>query len=185
MDTCWVAKLRVRKGTVAYGSWNVGLWQPGDSILPGVTDDGFEVESSFAYPTDFYTSAESTVGHKGARVLPRRVNPDREFHAVSYVWRLGAATGPRGLGPLMGRWLFPRNRVAAQSPMLAVARSVPYLATTGPPTEDDYYFSPDWDVRLTPLDSVGVADIVSDNAYDTLGLDSLNLEDLRKYVLLP
>ena len=68
--------------------------------------------------------------------------------------------------------------------MLAVARSEPYLARDNP-TEDDYFFAPDWDVRLTPLDSAGVQTICNDTAYDTLNLSSLNLEDLRRYVLLP
>jgi hypothetical protein len=185
MDTCWVAHLRVRKGTVAFGYWNVGKWEPGDSLLPGITEGGFEVESSFAYPSDFYTGAESTVGHKGPKVRPRRVNPDREFHKVSYVWRQGASTAPYGLGPPMGGSLFPRSKVAAPSPMLTVARSVPYLNKDNP-TAYDYFFARAWDVKLTPLDSAGVLEITSDTAYSSHSQNSFdNLEDLRKYVLLP
>jgi hypothetical protein len=184
MDTCWVAKLRVRKGTVAYGYWNVGLWQPGDSILPGIGGD-FAVESSFAYPTDFYTGAESTVGHKGARVRPRRVNPARTFHTVSYVWRRGASSSPYGLGAPMGGTLFPRSAVAPESPMLSVARSEPFMpasTTSG----SEFFFIPSWDVRLTPLDSNGVVEITSDTAYASRTHGSFtNLEEWRKYVLLP
>jgi hypothetical protein len=68
--------------------------------------------------------------------------------------------------------------------MLAVARSEPYLAKDNP-SEEDYFFTPVWDVRLTPLDSAGVQDICNDTAYSNHSLDSLNLEDLRRYVLLP
>jgi hypothetical protein len=182
MDTCWVKRLRVLKSSVAYSYWNVGKWEPGDSILPGVTDSGFEVESSFAYPTDFYTGAESTVGHKGARVRPRRVNPERAFHTVSYVWQRGASSSPYGMSPPLGRTLFPRNAVAPASPLFAVAQAVPFL----PGGVTDFFFEPGWDVRLTALDSVGVADITSDTAFASHTQGSFdNLEDLRKYVLLP
>jgi hypothetical protein len=68
--------------------------------------------------------------------------------------------------------------------MLSVARSQPYLVLQNP-TTDDYFFAPDWDVRLTPLDSAGVQEICSDTAYSSHSLNSLNLADLRKYVLLP
>jgi hypothetical protein len=68
--------------------------------------------------------------------------------------------------------------------MLAVAKSEPYLALSNPAPED-YFFAPNWDVRLTPLDSAGVLDITSDTAYTSHNLNSLNLENLRKYVLLP
>jgi hypothetical protein len=103
---------------------------------------------------------------------------------VSYVWRLEDNQVPFGLGPAIGRSLFPRSRVAAPCPMLAVARAEPYLARANP-TEEDYFFSPDWDVRLTPLDSAGAQDICNDTAYSNHSLSSFNLEDLRRYVLLP
>jgi hypothetical protein len=68
--------------------------------------------------------------------------------------------------------------------MLAVARAEPYLARANP-TDDDCFFSPDWDVRLTPLDSAAVHKICTDTAYASHSLNSINLEDLRRYVLLP
>jgi hypothetical protein len=185
IDTCWVAHLQVLKTDPSFGDWNVGLWQPGDSILPGVTDSGLEVESSFAYPSDFYTGAESTVGHKGARVRPRRVNPARTFHAVSYVWRRGASSSPYGLGAPMGGTFFPRSAVASASPMLSVARSEPFMPASTP-SGAEFFFIPAWDVRLTPLDSNGVVEIASDTAYASRTHGSFNnLEGLRKYVLLP
>jgi hypothetical protein len=185
IDTVWVRHLRVLRTDPSFGDWNVGAWQPGDSILPGVTDSGFEVESSFAYPTDFYTGAESTTGLKGARVRPRRVNPDRRFHAVSYVWRQGASSAPYGLGPPMGGSLFPRGAVAAASPLFSVARSEPFMPISTV-AGYEYYFTPAWDVKLTPLDSIGVVEITSDTGYPAHTRNSFsNLEDLRKYVLLP
>jgi hypothetical protein len=143
------------------------------------------VESSFAYPTDFYTGAESTVGHKGARVRPRRVNPDREFHTVSYVWRKAGSSTPYGLGPPMGRAFFPRSAVAASSPLFTIARSEPFMAASTP-SGSEFFFIPAWDVRLTPMDSLGVAEITGDTAYSGHTQGSFdNLDDLRNYVLLP
>jgi hypothetical protein len=88
----------------------------------------------------------------------------------------------------LGGSLFPRNEVAAKSPLVTVARSVPYLAV-GSPTEYDYYFTPGWDARLTPFDSVGVVEITGDTAVGGYSVHTQNsfdnLEDLRKYVLLP
>ncbi len=133
-------------------------------------------------PTGFYTGAESTVPIKGPRVRPRRVNPDRAFHTVSYVWRQGASSSPFGLGPPLGGTLFPRSAVAAASPLFAVARAVPFL----PGTITDYFFEPGWDARLTALDSIGVVDITSDTAFASHTQGSFdNLDDLRKYVVLP
>ncbi|MEO0108890.1 MAG: hypothetical protein ABIK62_06965, partial [candidate division WOR-3 bacterium] len=175
IDTVWIRNYVVRRSDPAYGRWNVGRWQPGDSILPGVIDSGFEVESSYAYPTDFYTGAESTNHAQGQKLRPRRLNPARGFPVVSYVRRLEDNNGPLGLGPLLARSLFPRVRVAAVCPMFAVARSELFLAKTSP-TEEDYFFSPSWDVRLAPLDSTGVQDIVSDTAYRSHNLGDLNLE---------
>jgi hypothetical protein len=143
---------------------------------------GIDSISMHWIPTGFYVGMESTVPIKGPRVRPRRVNPDREFHTVSYVWRQGAASTPYGLGPPLGGTLFPRNAVAAPSPLFAVARAVPFL----PGGITDFFFEPGWDARLTALDSVGVADIISDTAYASRTRGSFDhLEDLRKYVLLP
>jgi hypothetical protein len=186
-DTVWVKKHVVRKTDPAFGKWNVGQWEPGDSILPEVMpwiENGCEVDSSTAYPTDFFTGAESTRGNQGTRLHLRRLNPDRKLYAVSYVWRLGNNSAPFGLGPVIGGSLFPRSRVAPPCPMLAVARAEPYMAMVNP-TDDDFYFSPSWDVRLTPLDSAGVHDITNDTAYASHNLTSFNLDELRRYVLLP
>jgi hypothetical protein len=157
-----------------------------DSFPPGesayVHDHGDDSVTIHWIPTGFYTGAESTVPIKGARVRPRRVNPDRAFHTVSYVWRQGASSSPYGLGPPLGRTLFPRSAVAAPSPLFAVARAVPFL----PVTITDFFFEPGWDARLTALDSIGVVDITSDTAFASHTQGSFdNLEDLRKYVLLP
>jgi hypothetical protein len=187
-DTVWVRKHVVKKSDPSFGKWNTGRWDPGDSILPEckpwVSDSGDEVDSSIAYPTDFYTGADSTRGNQGTKLRPRRLNPGPELYAASYVWWLGDDHAPLGLGPAIGKSLFPRSRTAATSPMLAVARAEPYLARANP-TEDDYFFSPDWDVRLTPLDSAAVQKICADTAYASHSLNSINLEDLRRYVLLP
>jgi len=40
-------------------------------------------------------------------------------------------------------------------------------------------------VKLAPLDSIGVLEIASDTAYPGHSQSSFNLEDLRKYALLP
>jgi hypothetical protein len=60
---------------------------------------------------------------------------------------------------------------------------MPYLNITSP-TEEDFYFSPEWEARLTAVDSAGVQDIVNDPAY-VAHLSSIDLEELRKYVVLP
>jgi hypothetical protein len=167
--------------------WTYNPWTNGRPILPGaqpLVDSGDFVDSSYFVKTGFFTGAESTNGNQGPKLRPRRLNPGRELHAVSYVWRLEDDHAPFGLSPVIGRSLFPRSRVAAPCPMLAVARSEPYLARLNP-TVEDYFFAPDWDVRLTPLDSAGVQDICNDTAYSSHSLNSFNLEDLRKYVLLP
>jgi hypothetical protein len=176
-DTCWTTRhLAKRTDTSSMNSY----YPPGESAW--IHDHGDTSISQHWIPTGFYTGAESTVPIKGTRVRPRRVNPNREFHAVSYVWRQGAASSPYGLGPPLGGTLFPRGVVAAASPLFAVARSVPFL----PSTVTDYFFVPGWDVKLTALDSVGVLDIMSDSAYASRSRGSFdNLEDLRKYVLLP
>jgi hypothetical protein len=186
-DTVIIMRHVVKRTDPLYSRWNYQPWAPGDSILSGAQSyvgHGDFVDSSSAYPTDFYTGAESTRGNQGTRLRPRRLSPGTELGAASYVWRLGDNQAPLGLGPAIGKSLFPRSRVAAPCPMLAVARSEPYLARTNP-TEEDYFFSPDWDVRLTPLDSAGVQGICNDTAYSSHGLVSLNLEDLHRYVLLP
>ncbi|MCX6844654.1 MAG: Tad domain-containing protein [candidate division WOR-3 bacterium] len=181
-DTVWVHQSHWQRNTEP--GW--GPLPPGDTAdgaYPYI-DSGYDIVKSGAFYTGFYHGADSTNGHQGPKVLPRRVNPDRKFHAVAYVWRLGAGTSPRGLSPAVGGSLFPRTRVAAAYPLLTVARSEPYLAASAP-TAYEYYFTPAWDVRLTPLDSAGVQDICNDEAYDTLGLSTLDLEGLRRYVLLP
>jgi hypothetical protein len=156
------------------------VYPPGESAW--IHDHGDDSISIHWIPTGFYTGAESTVPIKGVRVRPRRVNPNREFHTVSYVWRQGAASSPYGLGPPMGGALFPRGAVAAASPLFAVARAVPFL----PGGITDFFFEPGWDARLTAMDSIGVVDITSDTAYASRTRGSFdNLEDLRKYVLLP
>ena len=187
-DTVWVKRHKVRKGDPSFGKWNVGQWEPGDSILPEVmpwiNDSGCVVDSSSAYPTNFYSGAESTRGSQGTRIRARRLRSSANLCAVSYVWRLGDTHAPRGPGAAIGGALFPRSRVAAPSPMLAVARSKPYLAKVNP-TSDDYFFAPNWDVRLTPLDSAGAYLISHDTAYSSHSLGSLSLDSLRRYVLLP
>jgi hypothetical protein len=181
-DTVWMHQRRYEY----LGDEGWGTLPPADTTDSAYywIGEGYDIVASGLFYTDFYNGADSTNGNQGTRLRPRRVNPGREFHAVCYVWRLGAGTDPRGLGPPMGGSLFPRSRVAAPCPMVTVARSEPYLNMDNP-SETDYFFSPNWDVRLTPLDSAGVQTICNDTAYDTLNLSSLNLEDLRRYVLLP
>ena len=175
-DTVWTRRhmaKRLDTGGVRYISPEESAWiaQHGDTILPRIWT-----------PTGFYTGAESTVPIKGPKVRPRRINPDRHFHTVSYVWRQGGTSSPYGLGPPLGGSLFPRSAVAAASPLFSVAQSVPFL----PDAVTDYFFVPGWEVKLTALDSVGVDDIVNDTAYASRSRGSFdNLEDLRKYVLLP
>jgi hypothetical protein len=186
-DTVVIKRHVIRKSDPRRGKYVYSPWVNGDSILPQAmpyVSNGDEVDSSSAYPTDFYTGAESTSGNQGTRLRPRRLGPGTNLCAVSYVWRLGSNQSPLGLGPAIGSSLFPRSSVAAPCPMLSVARSQPYLVLQNP-TTDDYFFAPDWDVRLTPLDSAGVQEICSDTAYSSHSLNSLNLADLRKYVLLP
>jgi hypothetical protein len=157
-------------------------YPPGESAW--IHDHGDDSISHHWIPTGFYTGAESTVPIKGSKVRPRRVNPAREFHTVCYVWRQGASASPYGLGPPVGGSLFPRHAVAAASPMMSVARSVPFI-TTSSASGYEYFFTPVWDVKLTPIDSLGVVEITSDTAYGTHTRNSFALEDLRKYVLLP
>jgi hypothetical protein len=186
-DTVVIQAHVIRRTDPRFGAWNYSPWTIGDSILSGAQpylNKGDFVDSSSAYPTDFYTGAESTRGNQGTILHLRRLNPDRKLYAVSYVWRLGDNNAPFGLGPAIGGSLFPRSRVAPPCPMLAVARAEPHFARTSP-SEEDYYFSPDWDARLTPLDSAGVQDICSDTAYASHNLSSIDLDDLRRYVLLP
>jgi hypothetical protein len=186
-DTVVVRSRVVRIGDPQYSRYTYHPWSAGDSILPEAmphVNDGDFVDSSIAVRTGFYTGACSTNGNQGTRLRPRRLSPGTELYAVSFVWQSGDDQSPRGLGPVMGKLLFPRNRAAPPSPMLAVAKSEPYLALSNPAPED-YFFAPNWDVRLTPLDSAGVLDITSDTAYTSHNLNSLNLENLRKYVLLP
>ena len=186
-DTVVVRGHVVRRTAPGYSRWVYHPWANGDSILPQAmpyVSNGDVVDSSSAYPTDFYTGAESTSGSQGTKLRPRRLSLGTNLHAVSYVWRLEDNHAPFGLSPAIGRSLFPRSSAAASCPMLSVARSEPYLARNNP-TEEDYFFAPDWDVRLTPLDSAGVQDICNDTAYNSHSLNSLNLADLRKYVLLP
>jgi hypothetical protein len=186
IDTCvWVSH-RVPKW-LPIGPWSWSGYQNGDSTLPipGLESLGLVYDSSKITPTGFYSGAESTVGYLGPRVRPRRVNPARTFHTVSYVWRHGATSAPYGLGPPMGGTMFPRSAVAAASPLFSVARSEPFMPLTSS-SGYEYYFTPAWDVKLTPLDSLGVVEITSDSAYPISSRNSFdNLEDLRKYVLLP
>jgi hypothetical protein len=185
IDTCVYVTHRVPKW-MPIGPWSWNNYQDGDSTLPipGLESLGLVYDSSTAIPTGFYSGAESTVGYLGPRVRPRRVSPDRGFHAVSYVWRQGASAAPYGLSAPMGGVLFPRSTVAAPSPMLTMARSEPYL-TGSAPTEYDYFFAPAWDTRLTPLDSSGALEIANDTAFAGHSRGSFDLEDLRKYALLP
>ncbi|MBM3330365.1 hypothetical protein FJY68_00780 [candidate division WOR-3 bacterium] len=144
-----------------------------------------EIRSHYWKSTGFYTGVESTVPYKGPKVRPRRVNPGREFRTVCYVWRQGASSAPYGLGAPLGGTFFPRNAVAASSPMFAVARSVPYQ-TLSSPTQNELFFEPSWDVKLTPFDSLAVVEITGDTAYcGRTGYCFDNLEELRKYALLP
>jgi hypothetical protein len=176
-DTCWTSLHLVKRTDTStapyYGS-------PQESTY--LKEHGDTIKSHYWIPTGFYTGIESTVPIKGPPVRPRRINPDRHFHTVSYVWRQGASSVPYGLGPPLGGALFPRSAVAAASPLFSVAQSVPFL-TSG---VTDFFFVPGWDVKLTAVDSTGVQDIVNDTAYASRSRGSFdNLEDLRKYVLLP
>jgi|GEM_PF-840048 len=180
IDTVWTT-VHLAKGTDT-GSFSHYV-SPEESAW--IADHGDAIYSYYWKPTGFYTGAESTVGHKGPRVRPRRVNPDRQFHAVSYVWRHGATSAPYGLGPPLGGVLFPRSGTAAPSPLMTVARSVPFMPVSTS-SGSEYFFLPAWDVKLTPLDSIGVVEITSDSAYAANTRSSFdNLEDLRKHVLLP
>lgn len=148
-------------------------------------DSGYQmVWSGPTYDTDFYTGEESTFGHTSGKLSPRRLSPGTELYSVSYVWRLGAGTDPRGPGPALGGAFFPRNRVAPTCPLVTVAKAEPYLAINSP-TEADWFFSPSWDARLVPVDSVAVDDITNHPAHDSLGLFALNLVGLQRDVLLP
>jgi len=93
--------------------------------------------------------------------------------------------GVVGTTGTVGGSLFPRGAVAAASPLLSVARSEPFMPMSTA-SGYEYYFTPAWDVKLTPLDSIGVVEITSDTAYAAHSRSSFdNLEDLRKHVLLP
>jgi hypothetical protein len=186
IDTCVYVTHRVPKW-MPIGPWSWNNCQDGDSTLPipGLESLGLVYDSSTVIPTGFYSGAESTVGYLGPRVRPRRGNPDRGFHTVSYVWRQGASAAPYGLSAPMGGVLFQRGAVTAPSPMLTVARSEPYLNRSAP-TEHDYYFIPAWDVKLTPFDSTAVLEIANDTAFPSHSRGSFDhLEDLRECVLLP
>jgi hypothetical protein len=186
MDTCVSVSHRVPKW-LPIGPWDWTGYQVGDSTipLPGLESLGIVYDSSRVIPTGFYSGAESTVGYLGPKVRPRRVNPNSQFHTVAYVWRQGAPCPPYGLCPPMGGMLFPPGPVAPLSPMLTVARAEPYL--TGSDLSDvGYFFAPSWDVRLAPLDSLGIAEITGDTAYAGHSRGSLdNLQDLRRHALLP
>jgi hypothetical protein len=121
---------------------------------------------------------------QGARILPRRLNPDANLYAVSYVWRQGASQSPLGLAPKIAKFFFSQSKVAPPSPMLAVARAEPYLNVASP-DDSDYYFTPYWDVKLVPLDSTSAASITSDPAYSSHNLSTFNLNSMIKYGLLP
>jgi len=186
-DTVVIRNRVVRINDPQYSRYIYHPWVSGDSILPEAmphVSSGDFIDSSIAVRTGFYTGACSTNGNQGTKLRPRRLSPGTELYAVSYVWQSGDDQSPRGLGPVMGKLLFPRSRVAPPCPMLAVARSEPYLALPNP-TAEDYFLAADWDVRLTPLDSAGVLDICSDTAFSNHSLNSLNLDNLRRYVLLP
>jgi len=177
LDTVWTTVHMVKRDDTSSMD---SVYPPGETLW--IHQHGDDSITQHWIPTGFYTGAESTVPIKGPRVRPRRVNPDRDFHTVSYVWRQAASDSPYGISPPLGGSLFPRGAVAAASPLFAVARAVPFL----PATITDYFFEPGWDARLTALDSVGVVDITSDTAFARHTHSSYdNLEDLRKHVLLP
>lgn len=181
-DTLWVHQRHYQFG--GEPGWRGVIGDTATEAYPLVRDSGYEIVRSGLFYTDFYSGAESTRGNQGPRIRLRRLNPNREFCALAYAWHVGSATTPRGPGPRVGGALLSRNRVASPSPMLAVTRSVPYLALDSP-TDEDYFFSPNWEARLTPVDSAGVQRICHDPTYDSLGLGVLDLEGLRRYVLLP
>lgn len=186
IDTCVYVSHRVPKW-LPTGPWNWTGYQSGDSALPlpGLEPLGLVYDSSTIMPTGFYSGAESTVGYLGPKVRPRRVNPNRELHTVSYAWRQGISSSPYGPVPPMGGIYSLRSAAAATRPLFTVARAEPYL-TVSDPSGAEYFFAPSWDVRLTPLDSLGVAEITSDTAYAGHSRGSLdNLQDLRKHALLP
>jgi hypothetical protein len=194
-DTVVIRRHVVKKADPGRRQWVYQPWADGDSILnaatPYVLGDGDFVDSSTADPTDFYRGAESTNGNQGTLLRPRRSGSGNDLCAVSYVWRLGssanplgASSVPLGLSPAIGRAFFPQGSVASACPMLAVSASAAYLANASP-SDSDYFFSPNWDVKLTALDSAGVQEICSDTAYSDHSLNSIDLANLRKYVLLP
>jgi len=155
-----------------------------DDAYTWIVDSGYDFIKSGAFLTEFYTGADSTNGNEGPRLRPRRLNPARTFQSAAYVfWDLGDSIVPRGLYPPLAQAFFPRAGIAARYPTLAVAQAAPYL-TLNNPTAEDYFFTPAWDTRLSPLDSVGVLDITGDSAYVSR-LTSIDLERLRKNVLLP
>lgn len=172
---------------------NLPKWYDTSWYLPGgdsvVIPDSDWVHDSTHFVRDYFKGADSTELHTFGKVSPRRPNPDREYHSVSYVWKQWSTAGePYGPGVALGGTLFPRSKVAARSPLFTVARSVPYLAISAP-NAHDYYFTPGWDVRITPFDSIGVQEIMSDTAAGGYAVHTRgafnHLEKLRKYVLLP
>jgi len=179
IDTIWYVDNRQPK------------WVDTASYMPGgdsveFPDPSWEHDSTKFFH-DFYKGADSTEGHVWGKVLPRRPNPDREYHSVCYVWRQQDSVSPHGLSAPLGTTLFPRSQVAAPSPLLTVARSVPYMAVAGA-SEYDYYFTPGWDVKLTPFDSVGVVEITGNTALGGYGVHTrgaFDLEGLRRHALLP
>jgi hypothetical protein len=186
IDTCVCVSHRVPKW-LPVGPWNWTGYQSGDSTipLPGQESLGLVYDSSRVVPTGFYGGAESTVGHIGPKVRPRRVNPEAALHTVAYVWRQRAPRSPYGLRSPIGGAFLPLRVVTPPSPILTVARAEPYLAACDP-FGAGYFFAPSWDVRLTPLDSLGVAEITSDTAYAGHSRGSFdNLKDLHKHALLP
>jgi hypothetical protein len=152
-----------------------------------LADMGYNVivqQSYFTFSLSTTLAAESTNNQQGPVVHLRKIAVGVNLSAVSYAWRRGGATAPVGLHPSIGPQLFPQSSVASPSPMLAVARSIAYLAKNNP-ADSDYYFSPSWDVELTQLDSAGTAQISTNATFVSLGLGSLNLGSLYKYGMLP
>ncbi|MBM3332889.1 hypothetical protein FJY68_13750 [candidate division WOR-3 bacterium] len=186
-DTVWQADLHIPKNDTL-GQWIYTYPDSGnllDSSFIWIRDSGDVVDTSTIRITGVYVGAESTIGHKGGKVRPRRVNPDREFHTVAYAWRQEGSTAPYGMGAKIGGKLFPRSKVAPASPLFTVGQSQPYLGRTNPAAYD-YFFTPAWDARLVAMDSAGVHVILGDTAYPGRSRSSFNnLDELRRHVLLP
>lgn len=149
--------------------WTYHPWQPGRPILPEaqpIVDEGDIVDSSYFVKTGFFTGAESTNGAQGPKLSPRRPNPDRNLYTVAYTWQSNTPAVHPGM------------------PMLTIARAEPYLAVAAP-DEEDYLFKPAWDIRLTPLDSSSLELVTNDSVFNNRGLSVWDLQELRRYVLLP